>query len=99
VAGQIHFVASANAMVHETALSNGVAKMEHARLTIGVDSTTELVPGGVHIMLMGLSSPLVEGCRYEFSVTWLDGRTTNHEFVTGGYGQMAPPGIEGRLCL
>ena len=53
--------------------------------------STILAPGGLHIMLMGLSEGLKTGCEYSFQLTWADGSVSRHAFLTGEYGQMAAP--------
>lgn len=55
--------AAAMPMIHATAVAaDGVARMEHiARLEIPAGATVTLAPGGMHVMLMELTAPLVEG--------------------------------------
>ncbi len=54
--------AAASVSVHETITENGVAKMQPlADLSIKAGAALELQPGGVHLMLIGLSGPLREG--------------------------------------
>jgi len=49
--------------VHEMAMDNGVMKMRPVKdgLPIPAGRSTELVPGGYHIMLMNLKAPLKKG--------------------------------------
>jgi copper(I)-binding protein len=52
----------ANASLHSTAMDNGVMRMRPLeKLEVPANSTVELKPGGTHVMLMGLSQPLVAG--------------------------------------
>lgn len=97
-AERIIFEKATHIMVHRTVLEDDVMKMKHASLLVPSNGNVELLPGGLHIMLVGLKSPLIEGCRYPFSILWRDGSETSHTFVTGTYGQSVPPEEEGRLC-
>lgn len=49
--------------VHEMATTNGVMKMRPVEggLTIDPGKTVKLAPGGYHLMMMGLKSPLKQG--------------------------------------
>ncbi len=55
--------AAQSAMLHQSMVdANGVASMAHVEaLEIPAQDTVVLEPGGYHIMLMGLTQPLVEG--------------------------------------
>lgn len=47
---------------HQTVIKNGVARMEGpAPVDLPAHSAVEFVPGGRHLMLMGLRRPLVAG--------------------------------------
>lgn len=49
-------------MLHHTVESDGMARMHHMdSVEIAAGATVELEPGGVHVMLMGLSKALVAG--------------------------------------
>ena len=53
---------AAMAMVHQTELSNGVARMRMAgEINVPAGDSIEMVPGGTHIMLEGLRTPLRTG--------------------------------------
>ena len=53
---------SAMAMVHQTELVDGIARMRMAgEINISAGQRIEMVPGGTHIMLQGLRSPLKTG--------------------------------------
>jgi periplasmic copper chaperone A len=49
--------------VHEMAMNNGVMKMRPVEggLTIDPGKTVKLAPGGLHLMMMDLKSPLKQG--------------------------------------
>ena len=59
------------AMLHSTDHDDdGVARMVHLdAVEIPADGTVTLAPGGVHIMLMGLTKPLKEGDEIELTLT------------------------------
>ncbi len=78
-------------MIHRTLEDEGMARMVHGDIFVLPGGRNELDPGGLHVMLMGISLPLLQGCRYEFQIIWRNGVSTSHEFVTGGYGQMIFP--------
>ena len=57
---------AAMAMVHQTELSNGVARMRMAgEINIPAESSIKMVPGGTHIMLEGLRTPLRPGDSFQ----------------------------------
>ncbi len=59
---------ASRAEVHESLLVDGMMKMrKRETLTIPAGEQLSFAPGGLHIMLMGLSAPLTEG--EEFQVT------------------------------
>ena len=88
---EIRFAGARRAMIHRTVEEEGMVRMVHGEILVRPGGRYELEPGGLHVMLMGVSSPLVQGCRYPFQVLWENGDATNHEFVTGSYGQMIFP--------
>jgi hypothetical protein len=53
--------AATSVTVHETVEEDGVSKMRHAEPVIAPGETLEMRPGAVHVMLMGLNTPLKEG--------------------------------------
>jgi periplasmic copper chaperone A len=53
---------AAQAMIHETTLANGQSRMRpHERLEVRAGETVRFAPGGLHIMLQGLTRPLTPG--------------------------------------
>jgi len=49
-------------MLHNSVTEDGVAKMLHLEgVDIPAGETIELAPGGIHVMLMGLTAPLTVG--------------------------------------
>jgi periplasmic copper chaperone A len=58
-------------MLHETAVTDGVAAMPHAAsIPVPAGQTVALSPGGFHGMLMGLTDPLVEGQTFPITLTF-----------------------------
>lgn len=53
--------AARSAMIHETVEENGVSTMRETQASIDAGGVLQMKPGGVHIMLMGLTAPLKEG--------------------------------------
>ena len=48
--------------IHETSASDGVSTMKRLeRVVVAPGGNVDLKPGAAHIMLIGLSKPLVEG--------------------------------------
>jgi copper(I)-binding protein len=57
---------AAMAMVHQTELVDGVAKMRMANeINIPAGDRVEMVPGGTHLMLEGLRAPLNAGEEFD----------------------------------
>ena len=55
--------------VHRTEVLDGIARMrEVAVLHVDAGQTIEFAPNGMHLMLMGLKKPLVEGQTYELDL-------------------------------
>ena len=57
---------AAKVQIHRTEIQDGMARMrEVAVLHVDANQTVEFAPNGMHVMLMGLSKPLVEGQKFE----------------------------------
>ncbi|HEY3785760.1 MAG TPA: copper chaperone PCu(A)C [Steroidobacteraceae bacterium] len=53
---------ASHSMIHETSVLAGQSRMRpHERLTVPAGQTVKLEPGGLHVMLQGLSRPLTVG--------------------------------------
>lgn len=54
------------AQIHQTLHTENMLKMREAQngLLLPAKETTELTPGGSHIMLVGLKQPLVKGAKF-----------------------------------
>lgn len=61
--------------IHQTTIENEVAHMEHQAegVLIPADQTITLEPGGLHLMLMALEAPLVEGGELTITLQFDDG--------------------------
>lgn len=71
---------AAMAMVHQTELSNGVARMRMAgEINVPAGDRIEMVPGGTHIMLEGLRTPLRTGDTFQLVLKF---RASEDEKVT-----------------
>jgi periplasmic copper chaperone A len=60
----------AKAIVHGTSHANGIVRMRplESGVDIPVGRTTQLAPGGTHVMITGLTSPLEEGGRLKLTL-------------------------------
>ncbi|WP_207868436.1 copper chaperone PCu(A)C [Brevundimonas goettingensis] len=65
---------AANAMVHDMSMANGMMNMSEMAggLPLKGGEKVELKPGGKHLMLMGLTGPLVEGSAVPLTLTFSD---------------------------
>lgn len=61
--------------IHEIVDNNGVMEMKplESGLEIPAGATVELAPGGLHIMLIGLTQDLTEGMTYDLTLTFEQG--------------------------
>lgn len=61
-----------DSMIHDMSMDGGVMKMAEITggLPLAADQKVELAPGGKHIMLMGLTAPLVEGVTVPLTLTF-----------------------------
>lgn len=63
---------AANAVAHDMSMANGMMTMSDmaAGLPLKAGEKVELKPGGKHLMLTGLSGPLVEGAAVPLTLTF-----------------------------
>ena len=60
---------AAKVQVHRTEIQDGMARMrEVAVLHVNANQTVEFGPNGMHVMLMGLKKPLIEGQKFELEL-------------------------------
>jgi periplasmic copper chaperone A len=65
-----------HAMIHETAVHDGVSTMRpHEPLTLAPGATVRFAPGGLHIMLSALAHPLATGERVPLELLLAGGGT------------------------
>ena len=58
-------------MLHETTLSEGISRMAHVEATeIPASGELTLEPGGMHVMLMELATPLREGATFPLTLAF-----------------------------
>ncbi len=61
--------AASKVQVHRTEILDGIARMrEVAVLHVDAGQTLEFAPNGMHVMLMGLRKPLVEGQKFDLEL-------------------------------
>ncbi|RJF91996.1 copper chaperone PCu(A)C [Noviherbaspirillum saxi] len=67
--------AAKQVQVHDMHMHDGVMRMrEHGQLDVTPGQTVELAPGGKHLMLMGLTKPLVAGESVTVKMTFEDAK-------------------------
>lgn len=81
--------AANSAELHNHLMENGIAKMRPvAAVEVAPGEPTVLQPGGLHVMLMGVKQPLVEGETMMLSLTFEQAGSVDLEVpikgVTGG---------------
>ena len=68
--------------VHHTEIQGGIARMRAvAVLHVDAGQTLEFAPNGMHLMLMGLKKPLVEGQRFDLELLFEVGGPNKVEVV------------------
>jgi copper(I)-binding protein len=66
--------AAGHAMIHETRTEGGISRMRaHEQLVIAPGETVKFEPGGLHVMLHGLTQPLAVGQSVPLIVQLADG--------------------------
>lgn len=79
----------ANAMIHlSTVDASGIARMQHQGdgVAIAAGETVEFARGGLHIMLMGLTAPLVADDRFTLTLTFEQAGSVDVGYVILGRG-------------
>ena len=70
------------AEIHETVTENGMVRMRQvARLSVAPGDTASLRPGGMHVMLMALRTPLVAGQTFTCTLFVRGGGHVDAEFT------------------
>ena len=83
--------------IHEMTMANGVMKMRplDKGLEIGPGKTVKLSPGGFHVMLMGLKSPLKQGDKLPVTLEFEKAGKVTVSFDVEGVGAQGPAGASG----
>lgn len=83
---------------HEMATVDGVMQMRQLEngLEILPGQTIELKPGGVHIMMMGLTAQIKAGDHIKGTLVFEKAGSIEVEFVAGGIGSGAPGAAKGK---
>jgi copper(I)-binding protein len=79
-------------MIHATTTdAQGVTRMSHMEeVEIAAGEAVALEPGGLHVMLMDLQRPMVEGESYALSVIFADGTEATFEVPILGIAARGP---------
>ena len=89
---QVETAVARTAQIHRTINANGMLKMRSAMpLTIGAGQGVSLAPAEMHMMLMGLSQPLVAGSSFNVTLVLQSGEALSVEVSVGTPGQMGAP--------
>jgi copper(I)-binding protein len=81
---------------HDQTEENGVAKMRAVKeVAVKAGDTVTLAPGGLHLMLMGLKEPLVEGKRIPLTLTFRKGQSVDIKVPVLAVGAGGPDGQVG----
>jgi len=87
---------AANAEIHETSSEGGVMRMRPvAGVTVTPEAPVVLRPGGMHLMLMGLTRRLAPGERFPLTLVFERAGAIEIEVAVGAVGAMGPSGHEG----
>jgi periplasmic copper chaperone A len=83
--------------VHEMSMTNGVMKMRplDKGLTIEPGKTVKLAPGGYHLMMMDLKSPLKQGDKLPVTLEFEKAGKVQVPFEVEGVGAQGPAGASG----
>lgn len=81
---------AAGASVHRTMREHGMMSMQPLQaLALAANETVSLEPGGLHIMLMQLSSPLAEGETFPMTLSFERAGAIDIQVTVGGAGAMS----------
>jgi periplasmic copper chaperone A len=83
--------------IHEMTMTNGVMKMRPVEKGLEIDSgkTVKLSPGGYHMMLMDLKSPLKQGDKLPITLEFEKAGKVTVSFDVEGVGAKGPEGASG----
>ena len=77
---------------HSNVMNNGVMEMRPVdAIDVVPGKPTTLAPGGLHLMLMGLKHPLVEGSTFPLTVRFRKGGSITVDVKVAGMGAKTAP--------
>ena len=90
-----------NVQVHEMAMNSGVMTMRalDKGLAIEPGKIVKLAPGGYHLMLMDLNSPLKQGDKLPVTLDFEKAGKVKLTFDVQGIGAQAPAGADGQMDM
>ena len=87
---------AAKAQFHSNIMDAGVMKMRPVEaIDIAAKGSTALEPGGIHVMLMGVHSPLKEGDAFAMTLTFETAGSVDVEVHVLGIAAMRPADTDG----
>ena len=76
----VHSMAADTIELHTHINDDGVMRMRQIpEITVAAGATTKLQPGGLHVMLLGLTAPLQQGRTVSLELEFADGSRTRIE--------------------
>jgi periplasmic copper chaperone A len=87
--------------VHEMTMNNGVMTMRPVDngLTVDPGKTVKLAPGGYHLMMFDLKSPLKQGDTLPITLTFEKAGKANVSLAVEGIGAQGPDGASGGMNM
>ena len=87
---------AAKVEVHEMAMKNGVMTMRSLDKGLAIEpgKTVKLAPGGYHLMLFDLKSPLKQGDKVPLTLEFEKAGNVNLSFEVQGVGAQGPAGAD-----
>ncbi|MFT7131637.1 MAG: copper(I)-binding protein [Cyclobacteriaceae bacterium] len=90
----IYTTVARSAQVHETREVDGMMQMRHVDpLALAAGANIDLAPGGMHLMLMGLTEPLTAGMTFDVIFDLADGQQLTLPVVVGAMDQLQAPAL------
>lgn len=69
---------SSTTEIHTMSMDDGIMEMRRLeKLTVAAEQSASLEPGGDHIMIMGLHSPLKEGSKFPITLNFDNGQSVS----------------------
>ena len=88
----IHTAVARLAQVHDSREVDGMMRMRHVDpLALAAGANIDLAPGGMHLMLMGLTKPLTAGMTFDVIFDLADGQQLTLPVVVGAIDQLQAP--------